>query len=291
MDEPATPTSLTPQDAYARLALMVESGISDAMGEAAVNHYEMSQAPEVEAQDAPAMKKAPLRPAAVTGFAEAPTARAPATIPLGESQISETARETARACQTLDELRNALETFEGCSLKHTAKNLVFADGNPAGRIMLIGEAPGREEDLEGKPFVGPAGQLLDRMLAAIGLDRSHVYIANTLPWRPPGNRTPTPAEIALCLPFLQRQIELVDPAVLVCLGGVSAKQMLQTDLGIMKLRGRWMSYALNGRDVPVLPLFHPSYLLRQPAQKKLAWQDLQSLRVRLQTDQLMPAPH
>ncbi|MBI1262626.1 MAG: uracil-DNA glycosylase [Rhizobiales bacterium] len=291
MDEPVTQASLTPQEAYARLALMVESGISDPMGEDAVNRYEAAPENEVAPAEIVATKRAPLRPVAAPGFAEAPAARAPVTIPLEESQVSEAARHIAQACQTLDELRAALDKFDGCSLKHTAKNLVFADGNPAARIMLIGEAPGREEDLQGKPFVGPAGQLLDRMLAAIGLDRRHVYIANTLPWRPPGNRTPTPAEIILCQPFLQRQIELVDPAILVCLGGVAAKQMLQTELGIMKLRGRWMSYALNGREVSVLPLFHPAYLLRQPAQKKLAWHDLQALRARLQADGLLPDAH
>ena len=198
---------------------------------------------------------------------------APAAIPLEDVQAAENARSLAARCQTLEELREALTHFEGCPLRYTAKNLVFADGDPAARVMLVGEAPGRDEDLQGLPFVGRAGQLLDKMLAA--------YIVNTLPWRPPGNRTPTPAEHAVCMPFVERHIELVAPEVLVLVGGVSAKQLLRTDTGIMRLRGKWSTVRIADRDVPALPTLHPAYLLRQPAQKRLVWRDLMSLRARL----------
>lgn len=195
----------------------------------------------------------------------------------GTQALEETARERAAAAQSLDQLRNALDTFEGCGLKATATQLVFGDGNPQAEVMLVGEAPGAEEDREGVPFVGRAGHLLDKMLAAIGLDRSKVYIANVVPWRPPGNRTPTPAEIALCLPFTRRQIELVNPKLLVCVGTPSAQALLGAKDGIMRLRGRWLDYRLGDRTISALPMLHPAYLLRQPAQKWLAWQDLRTL--------------
>jgi uracil-DNA glycosylase len=192
------------------------------------------------------------------------------------------AREGAIKAPTLEALKASLEVFDGCSLKFTAKNLVFADGNPSAKIMLIGEAPGRDEDLEGKPFVGKAGQLLDRMLASIALNRSHVYIANVIYWRPPGNRTPTPMETEICRPFIERQIELVNPDLLVFIGGVSAKSFLPGPDGILRLRGRWQQWTLpSGRNVPALPMLHPAYLLRQPAQKKLAWRDLLNLRAKV----------
>jgi len=180
---------------------------------------------------------------------------------------------------SLPALQKALADFEGCSLKHTASNLVFADGNPQAKIMLIGEAPGRDEDRMGLPFVGPAGQLLDRMLAAIGLDRSQVYITNILPWRPPGNRTPTAEETALLWPFLRRHIQLKAPQIILALGGSSAKLLLDSQTGILKLRGqmREVDFGLPAR-LPVLPSLHPAYLLRSPAQKKLAWADLLTLR-------------
>ncbi|MCU0832306.1 MAG: uracil-DNA glycosylase [Rhizobiaceae bacterium] len=190
--------------------------------------------------------------------------------------------ERAAAARTLDELREAMAAHEGCALKKTATQLVFADGNPAARIMLVGEAPGRDEDIQGKPFVGKSGQLLDRMLAAIGLDRTSVYIANTVPWRPPGNRTPTPEETAECLPFIRRQIELAGPDVLVLVGGQAAKAMLGTATGILQLRGTWVGAEVApGLRLPALPTLHPAYLLRQPAHKRLAWADLLSLKRRI----------
>ena len=170
-----------------------------------------------------------------------------------------------------------METFDGCALKSTATRLVFADGNPQARIMFVGEAPGREEDIEGLPFVGRSGKLLDRMIAAIGLDRSSAYIANVIPWRPPGNRTPTPQETQICLPFIQRQIELVNPDVLVTLGNPSTQTLLSTREGIMKTRGRWFDYDTGTRVIRALATFHPAYLLRSPSYKRMAWQDLRAI--------------
>ena len=188
------------------------------------------------------------------------------------------AREAAAEAQDLDALRAVLEAFEGCSLRNTATRLAFSDGDPAGRVMAVGEAPGAEEDRQGRPFSGRSGQLLDRMLGAIGLDRSQVYIANVVPWRPPGNRTPTPQEVATCRPFIARQIELADPDVLICLGGPAAQSLLGAKEGIMRLRGRWHDYDTGRRTVRALPMLHPAYLLRNPAHKKLAWADLRALR-------------
>jgi DNA polymerase len=192
------------------------------------------------------------------------------------------ARELAAAATTLDELREAVAGFNGCNLKFTAKSTVFADGNPQARLMLVGEAPGRDEDIEGRPFVGRSGQLLDRMLAAIGLDRTSVYIANVIPWRPPGNRTPTPHETQICRPFIERQIELVNPQVLVHLGGASAKTLLDTSEGILRLRGNWRSYRMaSGEVIPAMPTLHPAYLLRTPNHKKLAWRDFLEVKAKL----------
>ena len=187
------------------------------------------------------------------------------------------AREAARTAPTLEALRQLLENFDGCALKSTATRLVFADGNPQARIMFVGEAPGREEDLEGLPFVGRSGKLLDRMIAAIGLDRSSAYIANVIPWRPPGNRTPTPQETQICLPFIQRQIELVNPDVLVTLGNPSTQTLLGTREGIMKTRGRWFDYDTGTRTIRALATFHPAYLLRSPSYKRMSWQDLRAI--------------
>ena len=197
----------------------------------------------------------------------------------GPDEQASAAREAAAAATSLDELRAILERFDGCPLKATATQLVFADGAPGARLMLVGEAPGREEDLSGLPFVGRSGQLLDRMLAAIGLDRSSAYIANVIPWRPPGNRTPTPQETETCLPFVRRQIELAQPDVLVALGGAAAQSLFRARDGILKLRGRWLDYELGeGRRIRAIATLHPAYLLRSPAQKALAWRDLKAIR-------------
>ncbi|HEY1475176.1 MAG TPA: uracil-DNA glycosylase [Pseudolabrys sp.] len=188
------------------------------------------------------------------------------------------AREAAKSAKTLDELRAILDKFDGCALKATATQLVFADGNPKARLMLVGEAPGRDEDIEGLPFVGRSGKLLDRMLAAIGLDRTNVYIANVVPWRPPGNRTPTPQETQICLPFILRQIELVDPDVLVCMGNPSAQTLLGIKEGITKTRGRWFSFDTGKREIRAMPTFHPAFLLRSPLQKRFAWRDFLAIK-------------
>ena len=186
------------------------------------------------------------------------------------------------SAQTLDELEAMLEAYDGCGLKKTATQAVFADGVPGSRVMLVGEAPGRDEDIQGKPFVGKSGQLLDLMLKAIGLDRTSVYIANTIYWRPPGNRPPSAEEIAQCLPFIRRQIELAKPEIIVFVGGVSAKTMLATNAGIMQLRGQWTEFNLPELgNVPALPTLHPAYLLRNPSHKRLAWADWLSLKARL----------
>jgi DNA polymerase len=201
--------------------------------------------------------------------------------PLGASEAGIQARARAGDAQTLEALEAALRSFDGCPLKATAMNTVFADGNPQARVMLIGEAPGEDEDRQGKPFVGVSGKLLDRMLAQIGLDRSAVYIANILPWRPPGNRSPTQAEIAACLPFLERHVELVRPKLLVALGGVSAKTLLNRAEGITRLRGQWRTYEVAGIPVPLMPMLHPAYLLRNPIAKREAWRDMLALQQRI----------
>ena len=191
----------------------------------------------------------------------------------------------ARAARTLDELRDALEAFEGCALKNTATRLVFADGTPGAGLMVIGEAPGAEEDRAGLPFVGRAGRLLDRMLAAIGRDRASAYIANVVPWRPPGNRTPSPQETAACLPFLLRQIELAAPRVILCVGGPSSQTVLGLTEGIMRARGRWRVFESHGLKARVMPTLHPAYLLRRPEHKGLAWRDLRAVRAALDAPQ------
>lgn len=206
-----------------------------------------------------------------------PSAGAAAAPPAPDAAVM-AAREAARSAPDLSALRDILEHFEGCGLRATASRLVFADGNPASRVMLVGEAPGRDEDIEGLPFVGRSGKLLDRMLAAIGLDRTKVYIANIVPWRPPGNRTPTPQETAICLPFIRRQIELVNPDVLVCLGNPSTQALLGTREGITKTRGRWFKYHTGTREIRAIPTYHPAFLLRGPLNKRLAWRDFLAVK-------------
>ncbi len=253
------------------LAFYLEAGVDCALTEAPVNRLSDPDTVPAARETAPAQPVRTL-PAAAAAI---PAARAEAA-PAPEAAIL-SAREAARTAPTLEVLRALLETFDGCALKSTATRLVFADGNPQARIMFVGEAPGREEDIEGLPFVGRSGKLLDRMISAIGLDRSSVYIANVIPWRPPGNRTPTPQETQICLPFIQRQIELVNPDVLVTLGNPSTQTLLSTREGIMKTRGRWFDYDTGTRVIRALATFHPAYLLRSPSYKRMAWQDLRSI--------------
>jgi DNA polymerase len=217
----------------------------------------------------------------------APTApaRTPATPakPAAADQALQSAWALAAAAMTVEELRRALEGFDGCGLKKTATNLVLGDGNPQARVILIGEAPGAEEDRQGLPFVGASGRLLDRMLGSIGLDRTQVYISNTVFWRPPGNRNPTTMEMAICMPFVERLIELVDPEILVALGGAAAKVLLAQNVGIGKLRGRWFAYSTPRlpRPVEATAVFHPAYLLRSATHKGEAWCDLLEIKRKL----------
>jgi DNA polymerase len=281
--------SLTARDAAEILRFYAQAGIDVALDEAPADRFALSRA---QAEEAARLREA-ARPAAERAPETAPERRAPSAPPPAAAPVvtaplavpSEAAvmaaREAAAQAETLAALRQTLAGFEGCNLRFTATNLVFADGNPEARVMFVGEAPGMEEDLQGLPFVGRSGQLLDRMMAAIGLDRSSAYIANVVPWRPPGNRTPTPQETEICRPFIERQIALVDPDVLVFLGGASAKQLLRTSEGILKLRGRWRDYETGRRTIRAMATLHPAYLLRQPLQKKLAWRDLLSIRAAL----------
>jgi DNA polymerase len=195
------------------------------------------------------------------------------------------AREAARSAASLVELREILSKFEGCALRGTAKQLVFADGNPQARVMFVGEAPGREEDLEGLPFVGRSGKLLDLMMAAIGLNRTTAYIANIIPWRPPGNRTPTPQESQICLPFIRRQIELANPDVLVCMGGPASQTLLGIKQGIRATRGRWFDFHTGTREIRAIATYHPAYLLRTPSEKRFSWRDFLAIKKSLSDGQ------
>lgn len=256
------------------LAWQLEAGADEAIAEAPSDRFAAAPRPAPpRAPDAP-RPSMPLRPS--------PAALVAADTALG------TARATAAAAPDLDSLRAALEAFEGCALKETATHTVFADGVPDAPAMFIGEAPGADEDRLGKPFVGVSGQLLDRMLGAIGLSRSvNAYITNILFWRPPGNREPSSEEIALCLPFVMRHIELVRPKVLAFLGGPSAKTLLGRAEGITRLRGKWHDFRTQGMlergepPIPAIALFHPAYLLRTPGAKREAWRDLLAIRLRL----------
>ena len=248
----------------------IEAGVDLALDETAHDRFAESAAP------APRRAPTAVGPAAPSASYEARPAPAAVAAP---DEAARSARDSAAAAATLDELRAELERFAGCGLKATATQLVFADGAPGARIMFVGEAPGADEDRIGRPFVGRAGQLLDRMLATIGLDRTQVYIANVVPWRPPGNRTPTPQETAVCLPFVRRQIALSAPRLIVCLGGSATQTLLGVKEGITRARGVWREYqGDDGATIPALPMFHPAYLLRTPAAKRQTWADLRKLR-------------
>ena len=264
-------TPLNAAAAAENLRWWIEAGVDLALDETAHDRFAESAAPAP--RRAPAAIAAPAAPTAAYEARPAPAAVA------APDEAARSAREAAAAAATLDALRGELERFAGCGLKATATQLVFADGAPGARIMFIGEAPGGDEDRIGRPFVGRAGQLLDRMLAAIGLDRTQVYIANVVPWRPPGNRTPTPQETAVCLPFIRRQIALSAPRLIVCLGGSATQTLLGVKEGITRARGVWREYqGDDGATIPALPMFHPAYLLRTPAAKRQAWADLRKLR-------------
>lgn len=260
------------------LRFYAEAGVDEALLDEPVDRF------------AQPMPQPPARPREAAPLQQAELAARPAPPPPAQPSLAipdETqaarAREMAREAQSLAELRDILAGFDGCNLKFTAKNLAFSDGNPEADLMLVGEAPGREEDLQGLPFVGRSGRLLDRMLAAIGRDRTSAYIANVIPWRPPGNRAPTPLETEICRPFIERQIELARPKVLVTLGGPSSKVVLHATEGVLRLRGNWKVHrTAGGIDIPAMPTLHPAYLLRNPAHKKLAWRDFLEVKVKLE---------
>ena len=245
----------------------MENGADEAIGDAPVDYFAKSEE-KISAVSAPLIPKA-------TASEVAPAPVLPA-VPLTQ--------ELLRDVKTLEELKTAMLNFNGSSLKATAMNTVFGGGVPESKVMLVGEAPGADEDRIGLPFVGLSGKLLDKMLASIGLSREkNVYISNILPWRPPGNRTPTPAEVALCLPFIRKHIELINPDILILLGGSSASALLATTEGVSRIRGRWLEYTIaeTGKNVDTLVTFHPAFLLRSAAQKKIAWKDMLTVKQKL----------
>jgi uracil-DNA glycosylase len=270
-------------DPVALLRWYADAGVEDCSLEDAQDRYALSARPAAAMATLERTKPTPAR-----GMGEAPTApvapprRAP--VPLESPRLVEDARAAAASASTLAELEAAIRAFEGCTLKRLAKNTVFADGVPGAPVMIVGEAPGEDEDRLGKPFVGVSGQLMDRMFAAIGMSRERdLYITNILPWRPPGNRTPSAGDSAICVAFASRHVELARPKILVLAGGVAAKNMLDTEQGITRLRGRWFDYTLSdGTPIPTMPLYHPAYLLRTPGGKRQAWMDLIAVAKRLE---------
>ena len=270
-DREAAPP-ISPLDA---LRWHIEMGVDELIDDQPIDRYAAAAIPRAAvAVPSPSANSQPARPAASASPGQ----------PLAPSEGARDAIAIARDANSIEDLRERLETFEGCALKFTATNTVFADGDPASDIMFIGEAPGVDEDRQGLPFVGASGQLLNRMLSALGRERTSIYISNILFWRPPGNRSPTAAETAACLPFVQRHIELARPKVLVFLGGSSAKTMLNRTEGIMRLRGKWFDYTSEelGTPIPAMPTFHPAFLLRQSAQKREAWRDFLAIQEKLE---------
>ncbi|MEE2662268.1 MAG: uracil-DNA glycosylase [Pseudomonadota bacterium] len=256
----------------------INMGVDETTGEKPISHLSASTI------DAPSLR---TKPDKQTARRPAIPDRPAATFLKTRQETQKTAHQIAASTSTIEELKIAFQSFDGCPLKETAMNFVFADGNAAARIMLIGEAPGAEEDRRGIPFVGPAGRMLDRMLNAIELDRSDTYITNILPWRPPGNRNPTDVEITVCLPFVEKHIAMVEPEIIILLGGTAAKALLRRQEGIMRLRGKWVEYqsSFSISEIPARALLHPAFLLRQPAQKRETWGDLLEIRKRLSNAQ------
>ena len=245
-----------------------ESGVDLAYDDEPNNH--LVATPKTDAKQ----PRAPQREALRASSEAAPASLAMATAPNLDDVIA-----LAQSASTLGELKSIMETFDGCALKQTATQLVFSDGNPDAKIMLIGEAPSRDEDVQGTPFAGKSGELLDKMLAAIGLDRQSTYLTNIVPWRPPANRAPSIEEVAIFLPFLHRHIQLMKPDMIVLVGGFCAKTMLNTQEGIMRVRGQWKDCDVGlPQTIPAIAMLHPSYLLRNPSHKRLAWEDLLKLK-------------
>lgn len=264
------------QSPLALLQWYLDSGVDECIADESTDWFEISAA----ARPASAQTPHPQQPAAAQAR---PVARSKEPSPLlATDQIAATAKDLVKDCKNLEDLRRKIEEFDGCALKKTASKTVFADGIPGSDLMLIGEAPGVEEDRQGKPFVGASGQLLDKMFAAIHRSRQeNLYISNTLPWRPPGNRKPSDAELHICQPFLMKHIELAAPKVLVMLGGTAASSLLENKAGITRLRGKWHEITIAGRKIPAIATYHPAYLLRQPQAKADAWSDLQKIRDKL----------
>ncbi len=269
------------------LNFYVDAGVDEVIGTVSVDRFAESRAaPPAGSRAVQTLSRARSEPANAPGAVAAST---PAAMSMQAPTVAEaSARALTAGAADLTALRQVMDDFDLCPLKKTAANTVFGTGNTEAKIMLIGEAPGADEDRQGEPFVGASGQLLDRMLAAIGLDRGSVYITNMLAWRPPGNRKPTVEEITMCLPFIRRHIELIAPRILVFVGGTSATILLDRRDGITRMRGRWFKYPPNSTDrtggesaIAAMPIFHPAYLLRQPALKRLAWVDLLAIKARL----------
>jgi DNA polymerase len=284
--------AVQPAEIIALLRWYQDAGIDEAIGDdpgalgrrrSGAGMASALAAVPVTPQPQPSVQPATFQP---TSFqpASSPPPRAVGTAVLpGSDAATGDARRIAGGCNTLEELAAALAAFDGCGLKATATQMVFADGNPEADIMIVGEAPGAEEDRLGKPFVGQSGKLLDRMLAAIGLDRTTVYISNIVNWRPPGNRQPNAAEIAISLPFIERHVALKKPKILLCAGGTSAAALLATREGITRIHGRWYdrSFPDLPAPVPTMPVYHPAFILRQPGMKRDVWRDLLVLRHRM----------
>lgn len=299
-------TDLNQSEIIELLRQHVDAGCDAVLTDAPVDHYaaaaqEADIAPQAAAFAAPQemtggehmasaeqMAESPAPNAALTSMTAPNTIASPKPVAPQNQTAANTedavaeAKALAQAANSLEELQTAMQGFDGCALKTTAKNTVFADGQTSAKIMLIGEAPGQDEDRAGLPFVGASGQFLDTMLASIGLSRAeNLYISNIVPWRPPGNRTPSLEEIAICKPFITRHIELIAPDYLLLVGNISNKTLLESDTGITKLRGQWKSYQANSGDIKALPLMHPAYVLRRPENKSAYWADLCSLKTAL----------
>jgi uracil-DNA glycosylase len=281
-----------PKAARELIAFYLDAGVDALLGEEPVNRMaddiaaaRLGAPASAAAEDKPARRVRSESPSPIASSQAPPQRPGLAAAPASPDAAVMAAREAAKNATTLEELRALLADFEGCALRATATQLVFADGNPQSRVMFVGEAPGYDEDIVGRPFVGRSGKLLDRMMAAIGLDRTSSYIANVVPWRPPGNRTPTPQETAICLPFIRRQIELADPDILVCLGGPAMQTLLGIKDGITRSRGRWFPYDTGRREIRALATFHPAFLLRSPLQKRFAWRDFLALKKALAVGQ------
>jgi uracil-DNA glycosylase family 4 len=291
---------ITPQMAASMLQFYAQAGVVDLLGDEPIYRYadtvkqlEQRKAKKAAKMDqmlssnkarAENIRLQSSAPSQTQHPAQRPVQRpeqASTTLAVPDQAAMKETRELAQSAKIIEELSAIIKSYKGCNLCHSAKNTVFADGNPEAPVMLIGEAPGRDEDMHGIPFVGPAGQMLDKMLAAISLDRTSCYISNIIPWRPPGNRTPVAHEIELCRPFVERHIELAQPKLLIFMGNVSTKTLLNTNKGILSIRGKWDEYKIGEEAVPAMPTLHPAYLLKNPVAKRNAWHDLLAIQAKL----------